>query len=313
MKFEDLQYDLSPKPPIDEKNWNRDQWVKDYPVDYFKILYFINQANKEFIQNEVFNTIYRIIRLYIPDTLFKYYSLTENDELNTRKFETLDNRKIYLSDICSFNDPFDSRAFYYDPNQLMSIERLKQVDGKLIDDFSSFIRSTSLSANGVQSMPMWAHYSNNHTGFCVSYDMNSNSKLSSCTFPVQYTNERLDITSMMCDIAQKISDAVDRNIEAGIKKTVLNDFMIIYTSILLNNIKHSSWNYENEFRCTIASNAEGAPFITAIPKEIYIGMKCSIKHTERLMAIGKSLNIPVYKMIFEDLCPEYKLSIKRVF
>lgn len=313
MKFEDLQYDLSPKPPIDEKNWNRDQWVKDYPVDYFKILFFINQANEEFIQNEVFNTIYRIIRLYIPDTLFKYYSLTENDELNTRKFETLDNRKIYLSDICSFNDPFDSRAFYYDPNQLMSIERLKQVDGKLIDDFSSFIRSTSLSANGVQSMPMWAHYSNNHTGFCVSYDMNSNSKLSSCTFPVQYTNERLDITSMMCDIAQKISDAVDRNIEAGIKKIVLNDFMIIYTSILLNNIKHSSWNYENEFRCTIASNAEGAPFITAIPKEIYIGMKCSIKHTERLMAIGKSLNIPVYKMIFEDLCPEYKLSIKRVF
>lgn len=312
MKFEDLQYDFSPKPPIDEKNWNRDQWVKDYPVDYFKILYFINQANEEFIQNEVFKTIYRIIRLYIPDTLFKYYSLTENDELNTRKFETLENRKIYLSDICSFNDPFDSRAFYYDPNQLMSIERLKQVDGKLIDDFSSFIRSTSLSANGVQSMPMWAHYSNNHTGFCVSYDMNSNSKLSSCTFPVQYTNERLDITSMMCDIAQKISDAVDRNIEAGIKKTVLNDFRIIYTSILLNNIKHSSWNYENEFRCTIASNAEGAPFIAAIPKEIYIGMKCSIKHTERLMTIGKSLNIPVYKMIFEDLCPEYKLSIKRV-
>ena len=313
MKFEDLQYDFSQKPPIDEKNWNRDQWVKDYPVDYFKILYFTNQANEEFIQNEVFKTIYRIIRLYIPDTLFKYYSLTENDELNTRKFETLENRKIYLSDICSFNDPFDSRAFYYDPNQLMSIERLKQVDGKLIDDFSSFIRSTSLSANGVQSMPMWAHYSNNHTGFCVSYDMNSNSKLSSCTFPVQYTNERLDITSMMCDIAQKISDAVDRNIEAGIKKTVLNDFRIIYTSILLNNIKHSSWNYENEFRCTIASNAEGAPFIAAIPKEIYIGMKCSIKHTERLMTIGKSLNIPVYKMIFEDLCPEYKLSIKRVF
>ena len=185
MRIEDLQYDLSPKPPVDEKNWSREQWIKEYPVDYFKMLYLINQSDNGTIQTETFKTIYRIIRLYIPDTLFKYYALTKDNELNSRKFETIENRKIYLSDIESFNDPFDSKAFYYDPKRLSTIERLKHVDGKIIDDFSTFIRSTSLSANGVQSMPMWAHYSNNHAGFCVSYDIKSNLELSSCTFPVQ--------------------------------------------------------------------------------------------------------------------------------
>lgn len=46
-------------------------------------------------------------------------------------------------------------------------------------------------------MPMWAHYANNHAGFCVSYDMKENKQLSGCTFPVQYTNQRIDITSLM--------------------------------------------------------------------------------------------------------------------
>ena len=30
--------DLSPK-ELDEKNWNKEQWVKDNPVDYFKYIF----------------------------------------------------------------------------------------------------------------------------------------------------------------------------------------------------------------------------------------------------------------------------------
>lgn len=106
MKIEDLQYDLSPKPLVDEKNWSREQWIKDYPVDYYKMLYLINQSENGTVQTEALKTIYRIIRLYIPDTLFKYYALTEDNELNCRKLKTLENQKIYLSDIRCFNDPF---------------------------------------------------------------------------------------------------------------------------------------------------------------------------------------------------------------
>ena len=303
---------MTPGPLVDEKNWNREQWIHEHPIDYFRLLYFINQSDNGTVQTELYKKIYQIIRLYIPDTLFKYYSLTEDNELNKKKFETLNNRKIYLSDICSFNDPFDSKAFYYDPKRLMSIKRLEHMDGRLIDDFSAFIRSTSLSANGVQSMPMWAHYSNNHAGFCVAYDTKSNLDLHVFTFPVQYTDERLDITSMMFSFAQNTCEAINHNIETGIKKTVLNDLRIVYSSILLSNVKHSSWTYENEFRCTVASNSIGAPYISATPKEIYIGMSCNDAHVKQLRSIGTRLNIPVYKMFFEECNPEYKLSFQEL-
>lgn len=45
-------------------------------------------------------------------------------------------------------------------------------------------------------MPIWVHYANNHADFCVSYELKKNTELSSCTFPVQYTEQRIDITGL---------------------------------------------------------------------------------------------------------------------
>ena len=61
-------------------------------------------------------------------------------------------------------------------------------------------------------MPMWAHYSNNHQGFCVAYDMKNpeNTKLAGCTFPVQYTNERLDITDYMKNYVKMVLSEIDK-------------------------------------------------------------------------------------------------------
>lgn len=157
-------------------------------------------------------------------------------------------------------------------------------------------------------MPMWGHYSNNHAGYCVSYDVKNNPNLSTCTFPVQYTNERLDITSVVSAIAKIMYEAVEQEIDLDIKSNLRNDMRIIYASVLLNNVKHFSWSYENEFRCTVASNTVGVPFIEAAPKEIYICMKCSDKDTNQLITIGKQLNVPVYKMFFNDCCHEYRLK-----
>ena len=312
MRIEDLQYDFFPKPPVDEKNWNKEQWLKENPIDYYKMMALFNRIDIETFQMEALKILYEVVRLYIPDTLFKYFYLSDDTELNTKKFNTLANRQLFLSEIKNFNDPFDSKGFFYDPKQLSSISRLKSAEGRLIDDFTSYIRSTSLSANGIQSLPMWAHYSNNHAGYCVSYDMKSNIPLSSCTFPVQYTNERLDITSVLFDMAKKISDKVDANVAAGIKTTVIEDSRILIIASFLNNIKHTSWSYENEFRCTMGAKAESIPYIEANPKEIYIGMNCSDDNTNQLLTIGNQLSVPVYKMYFDELCSEYKLNYSRL-
>lgn len=309
MKVEDLCFNL-PKEPVDEKHWNLEIWRKENSMDYFKALYVLNRYDNREVKAEAFGEIYKVIRLYIPDILYKYYSLSNDEMLNMKKFQTLNDGKIYMSNIEDFNDPFDGKGFFYDPAQLADIERLKPYGGKFIDDFNAYIKATSLTQNGVQSMPMWAHYGSNHTGFCVSYDMKTNIELSSCTFPVQYTDDRLDITSLMREQAQKVSDEINRQSAMGKKEILLDDLTIIFMASLLCNIKHTSWSYEKEFRCTTGAIAKGMPFIEAKPKEIFIGMACTPSHAKRLLEIAESWNIPVYKMEFNDCSETYSLVAK---
>lgn len=182
----------------------------------------------------------------------------------------------------------------------------------MIDDFNDFIKGTCLTANGVQSMPMWAHYSGNHSGFCVSYDMDSNVNLKGNTFPVQYTDERLDITRLMRKQALYTCNEIERQGALGRNEIVLDDLMLILMALLMCNVKHTSWSYEREFRCTTGAIAPGMPFIDAKPKEIYIGMHCDPKHAHRLKEIGDSWNIPVYKMVFDEYSETYCLVAKEL-
>ncbi len=309
MKLEDLQYPLSNQ-PVDEKNFDVEKWREENPVDYFKYLCILEQQ-QGIAKDIVFKDLYQVNRLYVPDMLYKYYSFTEDERLNETKLETLKKQQLYLSDIQSFNDPFDSKAFYYDSEPLKKIQRLKPHGGRLIDDFTAFIRATSLTANGVQSMPMWAHYANNHAGFCVSYDMKDkdNLALSSCTFPVQYTEQRLDITSLMLRQAQMLESEIYRQSLLGRKKILIGDLSIVYISSLLCNIKHSSWAYEKEFRCTMGADMS---YIKAKPHAIYAGMKCSKDNLMRLKQIACTLKVPVYQMYFNELSETYELSIRKV-
>lgn len=124
-------------------------------------------------RDTAFETIYRVIRLYIPDTLYKYYSLTDDTELNKKKFETLQNNKIFICEAKYLNDPFDNKAYYYNHKKLKIYVVLKKYNGRLIDDFSSYNQVTALTSNKVNSLPMWTHYSNNHQGFCISCEMSN--------------------------------------------------------------------------------------------------------------------------------------------
>lgn len=308
MKIEDIKYKI-PEEQIDEKDFDIEEWREKNPMDYFKAMYLINNSSN---RDEVFRYIYRLIRLHIPDVLFKYHSLTDNIDLNEQKLETVLQKKIFMSDVKYLNDPFDNKAYFYNTDKLKKYEFLKKHYGRLINDFSNFNKVSSLTANGVNSMPMWAHYTNNHTGFCISYDMKSNVQLASCTFPVQYTNERIDITSFMDNQVKQMLQEKDRQLAKGKKQILLNDLSLIYLSLYFCNIKHISWSYEREFRCTVGTSAKGMPYISAVPKEIYIGMNCKPTYVDRLIKIANTLQIPAYKMKFDELDEEFKLNMHKM-
>lgn len=310
-KIEDLVLEM-PTENIDEKNWNLEEWRKKYPMDYYKALRILLEANNGDAATEMFNAIYQITRLHVPEVLFKYYSLSDNEKLNGKKFQTLSDGKIFMSTIKDFNDPFDGKGFFYDSKRLEDIERLHVHGGRLIDDFTVFVRGTCFTANGVQSMPMWAHYANNHKGFCVSYNVKEDLELRSSIFPIQYTDERMDVTSLIRKHAELICNKIDENVRRGEKVTLYDDLTIIYMALLLYNVKHVSWSYEKEFRYVVPSNVKGIPYVKAVPREIYIGMKCEERHRKALGDIADYWDIPLYQMGMDECSEKYELFATRI-
>lgn len=316
MKIEDINYNL-PTAQINEKDFDKEKWIQENPIDYFKLLYILFTSNNmapympsNVVMDVTFDLLYSVTRLYIPDILYKFYSLTSDENLNESKFATLKNKQIFMSSIKDFNDPFDGKAFFYNPRELANIKRLSQHNGQLIDDFTKFHRGTALTENNTSCMPMWAHYANNHHGFCISYDMKdtSNTMLSGCTFPVQYTEHRLDVTSFMKKYAEMVELAVDNQSAQGKKQIHIDDISIVYMQLYLCNIKQATWKYEKEFRCTTSATAKGMPYIDATPKAIYIGMNCSKENRNKLIAISKELSVPIYQMQLNELSEKYELE-----
>lgn len=54
------------------------------------------------------------------------------------------------------------------------------------------------------------------------------------------------------------------------------------------------------------------PYVSAEPKEIYIGMNCVSSYTNRIIKIAKELEIPVYKMVFDEQSSEFNLIANRL-
>ncbi|WP_028829429.1 hypothetical protein [Proteocatella sphenisci] len=96
------------------------------------------------------------------------------------------------------------------------------------------------------------------------------------------------------------------------KQILLDDLSLIYLSSFFCNIKHVSWSYENEFRCTTGATAKGMPYFSAIPKEIYIGMNCMQSYKDSIIKIANKLQIPVYKMKLDEQGSEFNLIAKRL-
>ena len=130
MKLEDIKVDLSPKKVADDSTWNKDEWIRENPVDYFKYMAILLQAKEGGVMTEVFKNLYKVSRLYLPKVLYKYYSISNDEELNNKKLKTKESKKLFMSDIKDFNDPFDGKGFDYRPEQLADIERISDCNGR---------------------------------------------------------------------------------------------------------------------------------------------------------------------------------------
>ena len=313
MKLEDYQIQI-PSKVADAETFDKEKWREETPIDYFKMAAILNHVDNTLPIDEAFtaafDVMYKVTRLYIPDSLYKFFSLSDEEESNEKRFRTLENSKLFLSEVSSFNDPFDCRAYYYDPSQLMKYDWLSEYNGRLFDNPCSYLRVASLTQNDPSSLPMWAHYASNHRGYCVSYKISENPDLSTLSYPVQYTDKRIDITRFVDHRAQLLTNLDRRSIPTdGVNSPVRSIALpMVYLVMVLSSLKHSSWSYEREFRCLASTRSPGMPYIYAKASEIYIGINCKKENVDRLYQIGEKLGVPVYQMRFDEMSPDYQLS-----
>lgn len=244
------------------------------------------------LEQAKFEEVFDYIGKYIPKRLYKYYSLFDEDsneaiKRNERKFKTLSENKIWLSDFKMFNDPFEAKNFYTD------IQKLKQYgyddkDLETVKFTQDLIESTykvaSLSTHLNDCMPMWAHYANNYKGYCVEYEVLNTRAI----FPVFYENTRNAST-----IIPKILNGLlkcGNNPTQEMQNEVLKDGIVLMLSYC---IKHKSWEYEDEFRVLIPEidNLKTCEELGLKPVKIYTGLNTAETHINRLQEISQNIGL----------------------
>lgn len=132
------------------------------------------------------------------------------------------------------------------------------------------------------SILMWSHYAQNHTGFCIEYDFEENNMFYKRLYPVKYTKDR-------CAISK--ADMSNSNTH-WIYKTICS--------------KSDVWSYEKEWRIVTANfekmglkNLEGKYVfdLKTNIKAFYLGAKIAENFKKEIIEFGQKNNIHVYQMV----------------
>ena len=224
----------------------------------------------------------------VPDVLYKYISLDEfNDEENEKRFKTLSEKSVWCSKYNLLNDPFEFKGIYFDRNRL-----LEAFDPAIYDELEktwleSFVISSFTSDKN--NMPMWAHYANNHQGFCIECSIGRKVAVQK----VSYIEKRQPIANILVDFFNYCKEFEKTGNKEAFQK-------IGYLRTLLFQMylaKHQSWQYENEYRLVYPLENEikenGLKIclddIGICIKSIYCGIKCKKEHIDRLNEIASQI------------------------
>lgn len=145
--------------------------------------------------------------------LYKYFSYNENS------LSLLVNMELWASQPEKFNDPFDSS---FSVNGSEAVRKYLQQ------------KAICCLSETKKNILMWAHYANNHTGFCVGY-----------------SKQKLNATGLLEEV-----NYVDDFPEFSIESLVSNDSKNVRPPerVRLLTTKYIDWQYEREWRLILELN-----------------------------------------------------------
>ena len=157
----------------------------------------------------------------------------------------------------------------------------------------------------VKSMLMWSHYANDHKGFALEYDFSLSidnlidNPLGKWLFPVIYSDERYDATSLITwAFLEKLG------LDCGIQDVYGIAKMALY--------KSKVWEYEKEWRIIdLSMNDIEKPIATTIvrrPMGIYYGTRIEDEKLEKLHKIAVAKGIKEFKMVVDSASKSYEMQ-----
>lgn len=294
--------------------------IADINDDWKRNLYEELIISQTGTQQEKDKAYYKIGQYYLncaPISLYKYFRDKDLYLNNVR------NNKLWYSSPCNFNDVYDCDIFFDDKKIFESLWYMAS-EGKLIRLGSAMGKMISTEINksimsgkthlteiknttGVtcfsevkDSLLMWAHYADNHRGFCVEYNLlDINKKLKFTPIPVIYTDEIACFDSI--------------NIE-----TLDDDSKKLITTSV--SLKSPEWSYEREWRIIRDKgacgdkwddNKKGALLDMIKPSSIILGCNAKPDFEQKVKEYCQNSRINLYKMEKDER--QYKLNQKTIF
>ena len=255
------------------------------------------------MDKELSTNIGAVYACYAPAFLYKYYS-----DSNLLHWNAVKNNAMWYSSAVKFNDVFDCDIFVDEKAIFQSIidtspemkrvrkgsavwldfkrksyKATKQLQ-QMFDDMKGQVGISCLSELD-NSLLMWAHYANNHRGFCVEYDLLKISKrLNFTPIPVIYSDKKISVQSLF-----------PKSLEEYVTKLVIEAI----------STKSTDWNYEKEWRIIRDTKAcgdkwsegeQGALLPMIKPASIILGCEATISFQAVVEAYCKEKQINLYKM-----------------
>jgi len=293
---------------------------------------------------------------------FRYRSINDNT------LKALLNHEFWASQPSTFNDPYDMFITYdrkkiFDKFFEKTKEQQEENDDINIDDFepgfSEFMTNTmkksqyvACFSEKVDNPAMWAHYSQNGTGFALEYNFEQIDnirfhyyesylqpifedllgeikeehfkkliKLHTFFLPVFYSSRTGDYTKTFLTYVDKYDEMFLHSTPEESRKFLL-DFLdtdnYLDEKSMMETIaitKNSYWKYEKEWRLVVSS----FDFINShkqlnytMPIGIYLGEFITKANKILLCSIAHRNDIPIYQMITRHTKKTNKLAYKKI-
>lgn len=221
----------------------------------------------------------------IPERLFRYQPAEE------KRFETLSDKELFLSNISDFDDPFDTNGLCW--NNEIIFKTFKDINPMITEekteDFPKFIVKliktgilTVCFSEDLYNLPLWGTYANKNSGFVLEYNFKKlgiESRLTKNLFPVLYRPKKFDFTQYLCDSIKEIKNEIKNNQRSS----------ILFYCLL---IKHESWSFQQEWRLFNFQKEQKIKDIT--PTAIYVGLQSTKDTIKRLKDISEKIKCDFY-------------------